>query len=107
MSTRDEKNNGAQRPMKGLAIKGYRTSADYTKLKELLDNGYTVVLVYIHDASRRLFSDIAKRISHIPGGVDGDWYSLGCWSYFPTVDKMNFEDYCKSNGFSFILPEEE
>lgn len=87
-------------------MKGYKTSKDYKKLKELLDNGYTVVVLWVHSTTRRLFAGIARRVPHIQGGVDGDWYSLDSWSYFPTIDKAPFEEKCKSVGFSFIEPEE-
>ena len=87
-------------------MKGYSTSNDFKKLKELLDDGYLVVLVWAHSTTRSLFSGIAKRVLSKHGSNDGDWYSLDCWSYFPTINKESFEDYCKSKGFSFILPEE-
>lgn len=87
-------------------MKGYKTSKDYGRLKELLDADYIVVVLWVHDATKNLFSDIARRVSHIQGGVDGDWYSIGVWSYFPTINRESFEDYCASKGFSFIVPEE-
>ena len=88
-------------------MKGYRTSKDYKKLKELLDKGYIVVLLWVHDATSNLFAGIARRVPHIQGGVDGDWYSLDSWSYFPTINRETFEEYCQGRGFTFILPEEE
>ena len=88
-------------------MKGYTTSKDYKHLKELLDKGYTVVLLWVHDTTLRTFADLASRIAPIPGGVEGYWYSLGTWSYFPTINKESFEEYCKNIGISFILPKED
>ena len=86
-------------------MKGYKISKDYKHLKELLDKDYKVVLVYRHDTTQRIFSGIANRVSPISGGVNGFWYSLDCWSFFPTINKESFEDYCACKGFSFIVPE--
>ena len=85
---------------------GYKTSRDYGRLKGLLDKGYYIVILWVHDTTNNLFSDIARRVPHVDGGVDGDWYSVGVWSYFPTINKEAFEDFCKGKGFTFIDVEE-
>lgn len=82
----------------------YNLSEDYTKLKELLDKDQEIVFIWQHDTTLRVFSEIAKRIEPIPGGVDGPWYSLGPWHYFPTINKESFEEKCKYIGLSYLIP---
>lgn len=93
--------------MELIRLKGYRTSRDFTRLKELLDNGYRVVILWEHDTTKNIFPDIARRVPHIDGGVDGDWYSVGIWSYFPTLNTDPFEVFCTRIGFTYIDPEGE
>lgn len=93
--------------MKPIKMKGYRVSCDYSRLKELLDKDYYVIILWIHDTTKNIFSDIARRVPHINGGVDGNWYSIGCWGYFPTINKNSFEDFCERIGFTFIDPDTE
>lgn len=88
------------------ALKGYKVSKDYKRLKELLDNGYTVVVLWVHDTTGNVFAGIAKRVPPVKGGVEGNWYSLDSWNYFPTIEKKSFEEKCESIGFSFIEPDE-
>ena len=90
-----------------MSMKGYKLSTDYKRLKEFLDNEYTIVVIWVHSTTRTIFAGIARRVPHIQGGVDGDWYSLDAWSYFPTIDKESFEDKCKRIGFQYIVPLEE
>ena len=92
--------------MELIKLKGYRTSKDFTRLKKLLDSGHTVVILWVHDTTKNLFSDLARRVPHIDGGVDGDWYSLGSWGYFPTLNSDPFECFCARLGFSYIDPED-
>lgn len=82
----------------------YNTSKDYTCLKELLDSGKIIVILWVHVPTLRLFSGIAKRVEQIPGGVDTPWYSIDAWSYFPTINKETFEEFCKKKQFVFIVP---
>ena len=88
-----------------MKLKGYKVSNDYTKLKEFLDKDYKVIILWVHSGTQRLFSGIAEKVPPIPGGVEGNWYSLDIWSYFPTIDRDSFEKKCKSIGFSYIEPE--
>ena len=87
-------------------FKGYKTSRDYTKLKELLDSDYSVILVWIHSTTLYAYAEVAHRVFPIPGGVDGYWYNLGIWNYFPGVNRESFEDYCKKQGFFYIVPQD-
>ena len=80
----------------------YKLSNDYKRLKELLDEGHQIIIIWQHDATLRLFAGIAT----VRGGVEGHWYSLDCWSYFPTINKESFESKCKKIGFSYIIPEQ-
>lgn len=82
----------------------YNTSNDYTRLKELLDGGNAVVILWVHIPTMRLFSGIAKRIEPIVGGVETPWYSIDAWSYFPTINKETFEEFCKKKQFFYIVP---
>ena len=93
--------------MEQIKLKGYKTSRDFSRLKELLDNGYWVVILWEHDTTKNIFPDIARRVPHIDGGVDGDWYSIGFWGYFPTINTDPFEVFCKRIGFTYIDPKED
>lgn len=54
--------------MELINLKGYKTSQDFSRLKELLDKGYWVVILWEHDTTKNIFPDIAKRVPHIDGG---------------------------------------
>lgn len=93
--------------MELINLKGYKTSQDFSRLKELLDNGHWVVILWEHDTTKNIFPDIARRVPHIDGGVDGDWYSVGCWGYFPTLNTDTFPVFCKRINFTYIDPEDK
>ena len=87
-------------------FQNYKTSRDYTKLKELLDSDYSVILVWIHSTTLYAYAEVAHRVPPVPGGVDGYWYHLGIWSYFPGINRESFEDFCKKQGFFYIVPQD-
>ena len=82
----------------------YNTSNDYKRLKELLDGGNIVVILWVHVPTMRLFSGIAKRVEPIRGGIKTPWYSIDCWIYCPTMNKETFDEFCKKKQFVFIVP---
>ena len=76
-------------------MKGYKTSKDYKRLKELLDNGYKVIVI-CDDC--------------IGFGVKeedtGDYYfggKIGITYFNPELFEMN----CEDDDLEFIEPEEE
>lgn len=88
-------------------MKGYKTSKDYGRLKELLDAGHQVVIVWQHSTTLRLFSGIAeKHVSRDALNYTTVGYHLDAWSWFPQSSRESFEDKCKAIGFEYIVPEE-
>ena len=92
--------------VKKIDLKGYKTSQDFKRLKELLDAGYWIIILWRHDPMGTLFPEIARKVPHIDGGVDGDWYSIGTWGYFPTINTDPFEVAVARYGISYVEPVE-
>lgn len=85
---------------------GYNTSKDYKKLKELLDKGFTIIYLWRHDTTSRLFADIARKFVAKDGMVI---YDFSGWTNIPRRSKMTFEEYCSNiglGGLEFIIPDE-
>lgn len=90
-------------------MKGYKTSKDYRRLKELLDKGYEVVCyadyyvppgIFFRDVCRAR-CDGNERYYITARGIE---YT----SYWPGMHRhRSFEDACKSCDIEFIEPEEE
>ena len=78
-------------------MKGYKTSKDYKRLKELLDKGYSVICL-VHDKDCGLASrDI---------GIG--WYLFDfVYSYPMEFPSSVFGRECKKNRIEFIEPNEE
>lgn len=82
---------------------GYKTSKDYKQLKELLDSGYEVIVVFpLNDIEERIY--IAWK--H-PAGV----YYLGddrkYDSRLSAHQRFSFVEECKAYNIEFIEPTEE
>ena len=88
-------------------MEGYKTSRDYKHLKELLDKGQQVIIVWTHSTTSKLFSGIAeKHISRDAFNYTTVGYHLDALSWFPESSRESFEDKCKAIGFEYIVPEE-
>lgn len=78
-------------------MKGYKTSKDYKRLKELLDGGHDVIVVGCRN----------NQLWIALGRDDGERYDLGFmqWSeeYIKKVG-WTFERYCKEFNVEFIEP---
>jgi len=89
-------------------MKGYKTSKDYKRLKELLDKGYVVICIADYnwgnghasrDICRACREDETYRISS--RGIEYN-------SYWPGMHRYeSFEDACKDSHIEFIEPTEE
>ncbi len=84
-------------------MKGYKTSKDYKRLKELLDAGYEVVCFTTYDfGDGDYVTDICKAINY------GDRYQISArgieyTSYWPGMYRFSsFEDACKNSDIEFI-----
>lgn len=78
-------------------MKGYKTSKDYKRLKELLDEGHKIIVLYPSDFSQRFpLATVAFKCK------DG--------SYCVAGNSPSFEDvvhHCESNNIEFIEPTED
>ena len=94
-------------------MKGYKTSKDYKRLKELLDKGYEVVCFTTYDFNKHnpghktlMTTDICK------GMLLGGWYHFSArgieyCTYWPEMNRYaSFDDMCKNNNIEFIEPTE-
>ena len=104
-------------------MRGYKTSKDYKRLKELLDNGYEVVCFTTYDFRQYdrepheplMTTDIcsAKFVKSETNNIY-DMYIIGVRGhifiqYWPNgnMHDYSFEDICKADNIEFIEPEEE
>lgn len=82
-------------------MKEYKTSKDYKQLKELLDAGRTIIVLWQEKVMKREFQRAFAAFK------DGDYYYLGvlCWaeSYIKGAG-WEFAPYCDAHGLSFIVP---
>ena len=88
----------------------YKTSKDYTHLKELLDNGQQVVCFVEWVApSKNVFTDICKACVLSPNSPEYRHYSfsargIGYGDYWPQIDDWSFEEHCESLKLEYIEP---
>lgn len=85
-------------------MKGYKTSKDFKRLRELLDKGQEVIVIYPDEDIVHQMRFAWKR----PGGV----YYLGNGRHYATASLAeesfySFERACKNIGIEFIEPNEE
>lgn len=84
-----------------MNIKGYKTSKDYKRLKELLDKGFDVICFC-------KYGDEYKDLCHAYN--DEDWYRISsrCIEYNAYWKDMHryssFEEMCKDSDIEFIEP---
>lgn len=85
-------------------MKGYKTSKDYKQLKELLDAGQTIIVLWQEKVMKRKFQRAFAAFK------DGDYYYLGvlCWaeSYIKGAG-WDFVPYCDAHNLEFIVPTNE
>ena len=74
-------------------MKGYKTSKDYKRLKELLDKEYKVVFFQKNDT-----------LPSLAGKNDGHYWFWECGLATNDYDYLSL---CKQNDIEFIEPEEE
>jgi len=97
----------------------YKTSRDYTHLKELLDEGKTVIGFTTYDFNRRykgeenykpiMVTDICK-VKLFDADTDDKYYSFGVrgngyGDYEPKYHEFSFEEFCKILDFEYIEPD--
>ena len=85
----------------------YKTSKDYKRLKELLDKGYKVVLLWAQPSAGTTINSagIATFVKH-PSSRQFDQYLLG-YSSLSRGGFSRFRKVCKFWDFSFIEPNGE
>ena len=89
-------------------MKGYKTSKDYHRLKELLDNGYEVICIADYDwHDGHVSRDVCR------ARRDDDYYRISSrgieyTAYWPGMRMhKSFEHACERSHIEFIEPEEE
>lgn len=101
----------------------YKTSKNYTHLRELLDKGMNVVCFvtwdynmfdhYKPDATPRFVTDVCMANHTDPESERWERYSFGCRGlcfcqyWVRDEDEMSFEDFCKINRIEYIEPNKE
>lgn len=104
-------------------MRGYKTSKDYKRLKELLDNGYEVVCFttydfrqYDREPNEPLMTTDICRAKFIKSETSEicDMYIIGVRgcnyiNYWPNggMHSYSFEDICKQEQIEFIEPDEQ
>lgn len=90
-------------------FRGYKTSRDYKRLKELLDEGYEVIILRFRDIGEyHLRQAHVGRKGNIPGYEKYYYLGVLTWSEdYITGAGWDFESYCKANDVEFIEPTEE
>lgn len=84
-------------------MKGYKTSKDYTRLKELLDKGYAVVCLTTYDFhAGDEVTDVCKATKY-----DGDYRisarGIEYTSYWPGMHRYkSFEEACMESNIEFF-----
>ena len=79
-------------------LKNYKTSNDYARLKQMLDNGEMVIVLWSHYETWNLYSGIACKYD--------DTYHIDVYLWDKNSN-MSFEQRCRSiglNGISFVEP---
>jgi len=84
-----------------IKMKGYRTSKDYKRLKELLDKGYEIVCFIDLGYTDRKYTNLARK--QMVQGVDA-YNIIGFWYHRNTKE---FERACVAYDIEFIEPTEE
>ena len=87
-------------------MKGYTTSKDYKRLKELLDKGYTVLICCFDEELGGMY----KGDNSWPGWEWGARYGFETYNHSRTIygeDLDGFERQCYQYGIEFIEPTEE
>ena len=97
-------------------MKGYKTSKDYKRLKELLDKGYEVVCFITYDFDRFpiMVTDVCLARLLYPDSEQSAKYSLAArgieylhyWLHGGNY-KFTFEELLKNRNVEFIEPNEE
>lgn len=103
-------------------MKGYKTSRDYKRLKELLDNGYEVVCFTTYDFLQyhkephepMIVTDICRGRLLKRKDPQNDLYTFGVrghtfCDYYPNDPLMNpysFDELCESENIEFVEPTE-
>lgn len=89
-------------------MNGYKTSQDFNLFKKLLDEGYSIIIIWRHDITKNFFAAVTQKIK---GNGVADWYDLGEWTYFPGIDYGTLEDkwnyLVKTYDYKFVVPEME
>ena len=105
-------------------MKGYKTSKNYKRLKELLDRGYEVVCFTTYDFNWRniepheplMTTDICKaRLLKCTANNKYDMYQFGVrglgyldyWPNDPSMNSYTFDEACAAENIEFIEPTEE
>ena len=80
-------------------MKGYETSKDYKKLKELLNNGYEVIIIK-DSGNENIVTSAWKNLQyyHIGNSVYNDGLVVG--------RHESFEEYCSCMMVEFLEPNE-
>jgi len=107
--------------LKKIGMKGYKTSRDYKKLKELVEKGQDVVCFITWDFDKRnekphepMWTTDVCYCRYFPNSnpryIKYSFMSRGmCFDdYWPSMDegKFTFEDICERNKLEFIIPNE-
>ena len=77
-------------------MKGYKTSTDYKRLKELLDSGYEIIII-IDSGNENIVTSACKHIHYYLGN---SCYNNG----LVTWGHETFSEYCTCMGVEFIEP---
>lgn len=99
-------------------IEGYKTSKDYSHLRELLDQGKTVVCFTTYNFNRwhpdqepmmttdicvgKLLNGDSPEYKHYSFSARG----IGYGDYWPMDDKFTFEELCEAKNIEYIEPNE-
>ena len=78
-------------------MKGYKTSTDYKRLKELLDSGYEIIIIK-DSGNENIVTSAWKNLHyyHTGNSVYNDGLVVG--------GHETFEQYCDCMGIEFIEP---
>ena len=106
-----------------MLLKGYKTSKDYSRLKELLDNGYEIICLTTYDLRWRnkepheplIVTDICRGKFISYGEYrQNDFYLIDgrgkvyvqYWPNDPKLNSFSFEEACAAENIEFIEPTE-
>lgn len=85
-------------------MKGYKTSKDYGRLRELLDAGLIVPVVWYQSFLGR------KVVSCYAAHKDAEYYYLGILTWAESYIKgagWDFVPYCEARNIEFIEPQDD